>query len=595
MRLLSVWGMVCAAWICSVGELSMIGAQEQPHWIWDKIEAKEKAAQDPLLFRRVFQIQGDVETAVLWITADNRYQVVVNGVLVGQGENWQVPQKFVLKGLLREGDNEVVIRAKNDDDGPGALAAWLTYSTPQGEATLATNQSWQQRKDDSDANDLWWAARDDGGWKPAVELGVIKSTEPWGNQVTWDQPQEIVLERSLRPHQEKFEFLDGDRVTWIGGTWVERQQASNYLETLVTAAYPDRDIRFRNLGWSGDDVTGIARAVFGSQEDGFKRLRDDLLRTSPNVVLVSYGANEAFRGEEGLEAFEAGWNRLTRLLDSTGAEIVVVGPHYLENLGSPLPDPANVNREVDRYAEVLQQWSADRGYHFVDFRAPLGNEPGKSRFVPIIRDRLTDNGIHFNDYGYWRTAPKLAEQLHVPWSPWSVEMSLGDASRVVTGGRLQAFEMKPGRIQFTIQDDHLPYASAPVTSPRGGELSALSGQFVIKNLPEGKYGLNINGQPTVMATHDQWANGITLDRSKAVYQFEDLQNAVGKKNELYFHRYRPQNETYLFLFRKHEQGNNAVEVPQFEGLVAEQEAVIQQLKEPKPVTYELILIQQGDE
>ena len=68
-----------------------------------------------------------------------------------------------------------------------------------------------------------------------------------------------------------------------------------------------------------------------------------------------------------------------------------------------------------------------------------------------------------------------------------------------------------------------------------------------------------------------------------------------KKNELYFHRYRPQNETYLFLFRKHEQGNNAVEVPQFEALVAEQEKRIRQLKIAQPVKYELIRIEATNE
>lgn len=51
----------------------------------------------------------------------------------------------------------------------------------------------------------------------------------------------------------------------------------------------------------------------------------------------------------------------------------------------------------------------------------------------------------------------------------------------------------------------------------------------------------------------------------------ELQAAIQLKNEFYFHRYRPQNETYLFLFRKHEQGNNAVEIPQFDPLVEEQE------------------------
>ena len=47
-----------------------------------------------------------------------------------------------------------------------------------------------------------------------------------------------------------------------------------------------------------------------------------------------------------------------------------------------------------------------------------------------------------------------------------------------------------------------------------------------------------------------------------------------KKNEMFFHRYRPQNVTYLLLFRKHEQGNNAVDLPKFDPLVKELEQQI---------------------
>jgi hypothetical protein len=54
----------------------------------------------------------------------------------------------------------------------------------------------------------------------------------------------------------------------------------------------------------------------------------------------------------------------------------------------------------------------------------------------------------------------------------------------------------------------------------------------------------------------------------------ELQQLIRSKNEWFFHRYRPQNETYLFLFRKHEQGNNAVEVDQMERHVAEGEQAI---------------------
>ena len=64
--------------------------------------------------------------------------------------------------------------------------------------------------------------------------------------------------------------------------------------------------------------------------------------------------------------------------------------------------------------------------------------------------------------------------------------------------------------------------------------------------------------------------------------------AIVEKNQLYFHRWRPQNETYLFGFRKYEQGQNAREIPQFDPLVAALEAKIRKLSVPAPHTYELV-------
>jgi len=58
---------------------------------------------------------------------------------------------------------------------------------------------------------------------------------------------------------------------------------------------------------------------------------------------------------------------------------------------------------------------------------------------------------------------------------------------------------------------------------------------------------------------------------------EPVRRVVRRKNELYFYRWRPQNETYLFGFRKHEQGKNAKEVAEFDPLVAAAEAEIDKL------------------
>ena len=62
----------------------------------------------------------------------------------------------------------------------------------------------------------------------------------------------------------------------------------------------------------------------------------------------------------------------------------------------------------------------------------------------------------------------------------------------------------------------------------------------------------------------------------------DLLNAaIRKKNELFFNRWRPANWTYLFGFRKHEQGRNSVEIPQFDPLIAQWDARIAKLRNLK--------------
>jgi lysophospholipase L1-like esterase len=67
-------------------------------------------------------------------------------------------------------------------------------------------------------------------------------------------------------------------------------------------------------------------------------------------------------------------------------------------------------------------------------------------------------------------------------------------------------------------------------------------------------------------------------------QSERLRQAVVAKNELFFHRWRPQNETYLFGFRKHEQGRNAKEVAEFDPLVAKAEDEIDRLRKADDTT-----------
>ena len=81
---------------------------------------------------------------------------------------------------------------------------------------------------------------------------------------------------------------------------------------------------------------------------------------------------------------------------------------------------------------------------------------------------------------------------------------------------------------------------------------------------------------------------MVIDRGPSFAAAETLRDTINRKNQLYFNRWRPQNVTYLFLFRKGEQGQNAIEIPKFDPLVEKLEKEIADERVPKPQVYELV-------
>lgn len=283
----------------------------------------------------------------------------------------------------------------------------------------------------------------------------------------------------------KFTLNEGDRVAFVGNTFTEREQYSGYFETLLTARYFDRNVIFRNYGWSGDNVWGEARNEFGKNPDGFKALEKQIVEFKPTVIFAAYGMSESFEGEPGLSAFIQQYNVMLDMLAKGGARLVLVSPIQHENLGAPLPDPAEHNRKLRIYCDAIKQLAATRGALFVDLYELLGEGGGKTPF--------TDNGIHLTPYGYWRAGLAL-------------EKGLGLAATKL--------DLNPNRT---------------------------------------------DADPTYL-------------------KGEALRAAILKKNEHFFNRFRPQNGPYIFGFRKHEQGKNAVMIPQFDPLVSAQEAYIAKLR-----------------
>jgi len=391
---------------------------------------------------------------------------------------------------------------------------------------------------------------------------------------------EQTLGKSEAKNRSRLELVDGDRVVLLGNTFIEREYNHGYLETALTARWPDRNITFRNLGWSGDNVWGEARARFGSVEDGFKHLVQDASDAKPTVILLYYGSNAAFAGEAGLEKFLAGLDRLIKALEPTKARFVLMAPLRHEKLSAPLPDPAAYNKKRDLYANALHKLAAERGYGWLDLNALHEDQDAKS-------PPLTTNNVHLTPYGYWRAALALGDRSAGSTEPWYVTVDLTRSSADASGAKVDGLSQKDGLVQLTITDEQLPLP-LPDT-PDGAEIAVLQSRFLaINGLRPGKYGLLIDGRRVDAADAEQWAKGVAIVAGPQFDRAQQLRQAVLKKNELFFHRWRPENETYLFLFRKHEQGNNAVEIPQFDPLIESAEKAIASLRKPVPHKYELV-------
>src|ERR1041384_6963982 len=87
---------------------------------------------------------------------------------------------------------------------------------------------------------------------------------------------------------DKLELRSGDHICIIGNTLADRMQHSGYLESLIYQKFPKLDLVFRNLGFSGDELTTRMRSEgFGSPDDWLKHEKAD-------VIFALFGYNESY-------------------------------------------------------------------------------------------------------------------------------------------------------------------------------------------------------------------------------------------------------------------------------------------------------------
>lgn len=293
----------------------------------------------------------------------------------------------------------------------------------------------------------------------------------------------LVLVASGATAAADFELSDGDRVVLLGDGLIEQEQYFGWVEVMMTTAFPERHVTFRNLGWSGDTPAGDSRvglsllqAGHEPADEGWKQLQRQLELTRPTVLVLGYGMASSLEGGlEGIDAFVQDYERLLETSKKISPDVRFIFLSPLQRQDTSHPHAATLSR----YADAIRDLATKHASPYIDLTATA------------LQPAQRKDPIHLNSEGYRRIAATIASTLN-----W------GDGS----------------------------WKDSPQTEP--------------------------------------------------------LREVILRKNEWWFHRSRPANMAYVFGFRKHEQGQNAAEIPQYDTLIEAEEQRIAKRRGLQPVEIE---------
>ena len=214
-----------------------------------------------------------------------------------------------------------------------------------------------------------------------------------------------------------FDLKNGDRVAFLGDSFMEREQYGGWIELAATTQFPDRDVTFRNLGWSADTPAGASRnglslgqAGQDPPDEGWKQLLKQLQTYKPNVIVLGYGMAASLMDSSTPEDFG---KNLELLLNEAPAAaggkirfLILGAPPYFKQTFDDAASVASREKSLGEINDVLKTTAEKRTIPFISLDK-LGNDPAFSQ-----------NGIHLTEVGYKAVARLLEKSLGWKANAW---------------------------------------------------------------------------------------------------------------------------------------------------------------------------------
>ena len=201
-------------------------------------------------------------------------------------------------------------------------------------------------------------------------------------------------------------FQKGDVVAVFGNGLADRMQHDPWVESALQANLKGKNIRFRNMSFSGDLANKRPR------NQGFTNDKEYLQHVAPDVVFIMFGYNESHEGPSKADQYT---DELVKLVESyrnlrkqkgVDARFVLFSPIAYENTGNPnLPDGQELNKNLKAYTVATQKAAKQADVQFVDLYTPT------LQLFESSDEQHTLNGIHLNNLGYLKLADIISKSL----------------------------------------------------------------------------------------------------------------------------------------------------------------------------------------
>ncbi len=241
---------------------------------------------------------------------------------------------------------------------------------------------------------------------PSKELAIKLMSLP-------PRPKRPELPASKLP----LEFLQGERVGFLGNSFAERMNLFGHFETLLHSRFASKELVIRNFARPAEEV-GIQQ-----RSADYTALDDPQLAFGADTYFCFFGFNESFKGPEGIDAFKQKYKQYLDTMTSryprddakSPPRFILVSPIAFEPTGDRLlPDGVKENENLKLYSAAIADVAAERNLAFVDvFSASeklVSDKPGL---------QFTINGCHLNDAGDREIARLIDEVTFGSASPAS--------------------------------------------------------------------------------------------------------------------------------------------------------------------------------